>query len=132
MNRVICVCGYKGEQMIEFETTTPFKRLVEWKSGGSYYNFVSWVKQGTKTLNWACPQCGKILVQQRGGLSYNQPELAGMKHRLRHNSYRIEDLNKCQNCGKPIMPSQEWIKSGAYGTPTEYYHESCIKETNKE
>ncbi len=29
MNEVICKCGYKGKQMIEFETETPYKRLVE-------------------------------------------------------------------------------------------------------
>lgn len=90
MNEVICKCGYKGEQMIEFETNTPYKKLVEWQYGSGYYNFVNWAKQGIKTLNWACPKCKKILVQQRGGLSYNQKELEGMKRRLMHNSWDNE------------------------------------------
>ncbi len=32
MDEVICKCGYKGKQMLEFETETPYKRLVEWHS----------------------------------------------------------------------------------------------------
>jgi hypothetical protein len=35
-------------------------------------------------------------------------------------------LNKCCKCGKPIEKTDEWLKSGAYPKPTEYYHEVCI------
>ncbi len=94
---VFCKCGYSGNQMVVYETKTPSRQLVEWQ-GYSYYNYVKDIKCGTKTLNWACPKCGGILVQQRGGLSYNQPELEDMRKRLWHNNFAngkwIKDLEK--------------------------------------
>jgi hypothetical protein len=72
--------------MIEYETDIPTKQLKEWRYS-NYSEHVSWLNRGRKTLNWACPKCGRILVQQRGGLSYNQPELKNMIKRLQVNSW---------------------------------------------
>ena len=92
---IICRCGYHGNQMIEFETSTPSKKLVEWQYSG-YTNFVVWTTHGTTTLNWSCPKCGKVLVRQLGGLSYNQPELKDMRKRLQSNSYKNERYLKAR------------------------------------
>ncbi len=126
---VNCTCGYEGNQIVQFETRTPSRQLLEYSFGG-YWQHKEWVIQGVITLNWACPNCGKGLVQQRGGLSYNQPELKDMQRRLWHNNHEVHKLHKCRGCGKPITENKERIKSGSKGKPTEYYHESCIKEKN--
>ena len=126
---IICKCGYEGNQIVQFQTETPSKQLMEYQYGG-YFNHVKWVKDGVKTLNWACPKCGKILVQQRGGLSYNQHEYEDMRRRLQRNNYTTERLHKCESCGKRIETKDEWISSGATGRVdghTKYYHETCIK-----
>ncbi len=123
---VNCVCGYEGNQIVQFETHTPSRQLLEYSYNG-YWQHKQWIKNGTRTLNWACPVCGKILVRQRGGLSYNQHELEDMRKRLWHNNYEVYRLHKCKSCGKPITKNKEWLKSGSIEKPTEYYHESCIK-----
>ena len=82
---VICKCGYRGDEMVQFETEIPSKALVRW-SGSSYFNHVEWLRKSSKTLNWACPKCGKILVRQLGGMSYNGEEQEAMCRRLWHNS----------------------------------------------
>ncbi len=84
---VICKCGYQGEEFVEYETNTPTRQLIDYTRG---YKTVNKTTFGTKTLNWACPKCGKVLVQQRGGLSYDMHEYDEMKRRLWHNSWKNE------------------------------------------
>jgi len=85
---VVCTCGYKGNKIVQFETHVPSRQVLRWT--GSWWDSVEWRRQksvSAVTLNWACPECGKILVQQRGGLSYNQHELKDMELRLWRNSW---------------------------------------------
>jgi len=86
--KVVCKCGYEGNEIVQFETHTASRQVLRWS--GSYWTHVEWLHQRAvprPTLNWACPKCGKILVQQRGGLSYNQEELKDMERRLMRNSW---------------------------------------------
>jgi ssDNA-binding Zn-finger/Zn-ribbon topoisomerase 1 len=122
---IVCKCGYEGNQMVQFQTETPSKQLMEWGCY-SYPDHIKWVRDGVKTLNWACPKCGRILVQQRGGLSYNQHEYEDMRRRLQHNNWAIERLHKCESCGKRIDSKDEWLSSNPH--ETKYYHEVCIKK----
>lgn len=85
---VVCRCGYRGDQMVEYETKTAHKQLVEWV-GTSYYNVMK-TALGHTTLNWACPKCGRILMQHRGGWSYNHSEWNTLRRRLWHNSFANE------------------------------------------
>ena len=85
---VVCKCGYEGNEIVQFETHTASRQVLEWR--GSYWDHVRWLHQRAvprPTLNWTCPKCGKILVQQRGGLSYDQKELKEMNLRLGRNSW---------------------------------------------
>jgi hypothetical protein len=84
---VVCRCGYHGNQMVEFESETPSKKLVTWNYS-NYVDFVEWKVQGTKTLIWACPQCSKVLVRQLGGAIYNGSEQKEMRKRLWNNSQK--------------------------------------------
>jgi hypothetical protein len=95
MSEVFCRCGYEGNQLIEFQIETPNKRLVEDKYGG-YFDLVKELTSNVKTLNWACPQCNRILVQQRGGLTYRGNETEQMMKRLRQNSRDNERWYKAQ------------------------------------
>ena len=92
---VICKCGYHGDEMVQFETETPSKALVRW-NGSSYFNHVEWIRASSKTLNWACPKCGKVLVRQLGGMSYNGAEQEAMRKRLWHNSRLNEEYLKAE------------------------------------
>jgi hypothetical protein len=91
--------------MIQYETETPSRQLMEWRYS-NYADHVQWVKNRTITLNWACPLCGKVLVQQRGGLSYDQHELKDMRERLLHCAWRnrkyLRDLEKTKQFLKEI------------------------------
>lgn len=97
MEKIFCKCGYVGNQMIQYETETPSRQLMEWRNG-NYADHVQWVITGKKTLNWACPKCGNVFVQQRGGLSYDQHELKDMIVRLWNSTWRnkqyLRDLEK--------------------------------------
>ena len=84
---VICKCGYQGEEFVEYETNTPTRQYIDYTRS---YKTVNKTTFGTKTLNWACPKCGKVLVQQRGGLSYDMHEIDEMKRRLWRNSWKNE------------------------------------------
>jgi len=88
MTEVICKCGYQGREIVIFETVRPMKELARMSYGGQYWEHVKWIKEERRTLNWACPECGAILVTQRGGLSYNRSELEDMFRRLRTNCYK--------------------------------------------
>jgi hypothetical protein len=125
---IVCKCGYEGDEMVEYETEAPCKQVIDFTRG--YRRVIKTLIMGNKTLNWACPKCGKVLVQQRGGLSYDMHEIKGMNRRLSHNSYAVKRLHKCETCGKRIDTKDEWISSGATGRVdgiTKYYHEDCIK-----
>lgn len=52
-----------------------------------YRRVIKTMTMGNKTLNWACPKCNRVLVQQRGGLSYDQHEQEDMRRRLQRNNY---------------------------------------------
>ena len=97
MEKIFCKCGYVGNQMIQYETETPSRQLMEWKDG-NYADHVQWVITGNKTLNWACTKCCNVFVQQRGGLSYDQHELKDMIVRLWDSTWRnkkyLHDLEK--------------------------------------
>lgn len=86
---VICKCGYQGDLMVQYETHTASRQLMEYFYNG-YWQHKTWVKdayRGSVTFNWACPSCGRVLVQQRGGLSYDRHEIKEMQRRLwKHNS----------------------------------------------
>lgn len=101
MSDVFCKCGYEGNQVIQFETVVPEKRLVETHYYG-LFDYVKTVSAGSTTLNWACPKCGRLLVQQRGGLSYNHKELEVMFKRLRQNSRENERWFKQQSIKNAI------------------------------
>ena len=92
---VVCKCGYQGDEMVQYETEVPSRALVRW-SGSSYFNHVEWIKSCSKTLIWACPKCGKTLVRQLGGRSYNGTEQEAMRKRLWHNSRLNETYLKAQ------------------------------------
>jgi DNA-directed RNA polymerase subunit RPC12/RpoP len=85
---VLCKCGYEGDQFVQYETETPLKQLVDYTYG--YRRAIKNLTETTVTLNWACPQCSRILVQQRGGLSYNQHELDDMRRRLMRHNYDVK------------------------------------------
>jgi len=38
-------------------------------------------------------------------------------------------LHVCHKCGKPVNPKDEWIISGPYPNPNEYYHQNCLKDS---
>lgn len=125
---IVCKCGYQGNEVVEYETETPCKQVIDFTYG--YRRVIKTLTMGNKTLNWACPKCGKVLVQQRGGLSYDQHEQEDMRRRLQRNNYTTERLHKCESCGKRIETKNEWVSSGATGRVdghTKYYHETCIK-----
>ena len=85
---VFCKCGYIGDQFIQYQTETPLKQLIDYTYG--YRRAIRSLNESVKVLNWACPKCGKILVQQRGGLSYNEHELTDMWRRLGQHNYRVK------------------------------------------
>jgi PHP family Zn ribbon phosphoesterase len=85
---VLCKCGYEGNEFVQYQTITPLKQLVDYTYG--YRRAIKNLTEPIKTLNWACPKCGKVLVQQRNGLSYNEEELEGMRRRLLQHSYDIK------------------------------------------
>jgi uncharacterized Zn finger protein (UPF0148 family) len=101
---VICKCGYQGTEFVEYETTKPTKQIVD--NSWGYRRVIKTIANEVRTLNWACPKCGKVLVQQRGGLSYNMHEYEDMKRRLWRNSWDNEkylnDLAKTEQSLKDM------------------------------
>jgi uncharacterized Zn finger protein (UPF0148 family) len=101
---VICKCGYDGNELVQYETQTPYKQVIDFDYG--YLRVTRTLAKENKTLNWACPKCGKVLVQQRGGLSYDQHELSEMRRRLQRNSWDnrkcLRDLEKTKQTLKDV------------------------------